>query len=93
MLSAAAFALSAVGYRAAILALDLKNFIIAASTILACGLAIQTGLILVYVTIFDRVLFAAILRLWRASMTAGVMSLAAPALHQPYLAALYASVT
>jgi drug/metabolite transporter (DMT)-like permease len=73
LVSAAAFALSAVGYRAAILALDLKNFIVAASTILVCGLAIQTMLILVYVTVFERVLLAAILQLWRASMTAGFM--------------------
>jgi drug/metabolite transporter (DMT)-like permease len=73
LVSAAAFALSAVGYRAAILALDLKNFIVAASTILACGLAIQTALILIYLTLFDRALLAAIGRLWRASMTAGFM--------------------
>jgi drug/metabolite transporter (DMT)-like permease len=73
LVSAAAFALSAVGYRAAILALGLTNFIVAASTILACGLAIQTALILVYLTLFDRDLLAAIGRLWRASMTAGFM--------------------
>jgi drug/metabolite transporter (DMT)-like permease len=73
LVSAAAFALSAVGYRAAILALGLKNFIIAASTILACGLAIQTALILIYLTLFDRALLAAIGRLWRASMSAGFM--------------------
>jgi drug/metabolite transporter (DMT)-like permease len=73
LVSAAAFALSAVGYRAAILALNLKNFIVAASTILACGLAIQTALILVYLTLFDRALLGAILRLWRESMTAGFM--------------------
>jgi uncharacterized membrane protein len=46
---------------------------VAASTILACGLAIQTALILVYLTLFDRDLLAAIGRLWRASMTAGFM--------------------
>jgi drug/metabolite transporter (DMT)-like permease len=73
LVSAAAFALSAVGYRAAILALELTNFIVAASTILACGLAIQTALILAYLTLFDRKLLAAIGRLWRASMTAGFM--------------------
>ena len=73
LVSAVAFAFSAVGYRAAILALDLKNFIVAASTILACGLAIQTALILAYLAMFDRTLIAAIGRLWRASMTAGFM--------------------
>jgi drug/metabolite transporter (DMT)-like permease len=73
LVSAAAFALSAVGYRAAILALELKNFIVAASTILALGLTIQTTLILIYLTSFDRNLLAAIGRLWRASMTAGFM--------------------
>jgi drug/metabolite transporter (DMT)-like permease len=73
LVSAAAFALSAVGYRAAILALDLKNFILAASTILACGLAIQTALILVYLGAFDRPLLGGIARLWRASMSAGFM--------------------
>jgi drug/metabolite transporter (DMT)-like permease len=73
LVSAAAFALSAVGYRAAILALGLKNFVVAASTILACGLAIQTALILAYLVLFDRQLLAAIAHLWRASMTAGFM--------------------
>jgi len=73
LVSAVAFAFSAVGYRAAILALDFKNFIVAASTILACGLAIQTALILAYLAMFDRTLIAAIGRLWRASMTAGFM--------------------
>jgi drug/metabolite transporter (DMT)-like permease len=73
LVSAAAFALSAVGYRAAILALNFNNFVLAASTILTCGLFIQTALILVYVVIFDRPLLAAIVRLWRASMTAGFM--------------------
>ena len=73
LVSAAAFALSAVGYRAAILALGLQNFIVAASTILACGLAIQTALILLYLVLFNRELLAAIAHLWRASMTAGFM--------------------
>ncbi len=73
LVSAAAFALAAVGYRAGILALGLQNFIVAASTILALGLAIQTALILIYLLIFDRRLIAAIGGLWRASMTAGFM--------------------
>jgi drug/metabolite transporter (DMT)-like permease len=73
LISAAAFALSAVGYRAAILALDLENFIVAASTILACGLAIQTALILTYLIVLDRKLLGSIAHLWHASMTAGFM--------------------
>jgi drug/metabolite transporter (DMT)-like permease len=73
LVSAAAFALAAVGYRAGILALGRPNFILAASTILALGLAIQTSLILIYLLIFDRRLIAAMGGLWRASMTAGFM--------------------
>ncbi|GAC1554321.1 MAG: EamA family transporter [Beijerinckiaceae bacterium] len=73
LVSAAGFALSAVGYRAAILALDLPNFVLAASTILASGLFIQTALILTYLVAFDRPVLAAISGVWRASLTAGFM--------------------
>ena len=71
--SAACFAISAVGYRAAIVALDAPSFIIGASTILALALSLQTALILIYLAIFDRGLIAALGRAWKPSLGAGFM--------------------
>lgn len=71
--SAAAFALSAVGYRGAILALSGTSFITASSFTLVMGLMLQTVLLAVYLLVFDRANLWAILRLWRPSLLAGLM--------------------
>ncbi|MFT4098259.1 MAG: DMT family transporter [Rhodoblastus sp.] len=71
--SAAMFALSAIGYRAGILALGAPNFALGASTILALALAIQSALIVIGLTLADRALLAGILRAWRPSLLAGFM--------------------
>jgi drug/metabolite transporter (DMT)-like permease len=67
------FALSAVGFRAGILALHSPSFVVAASTALATSLAIQTALLSLYLIVFDRTTFAAIWRAWPASLVAGFM--------------------
>ncbi|MBY0612948.1 MAG: DMT family transporter [Beijerinckiaceae bacterium] len=65
------FALSAVGFRAAIRSLDAANFVVAASTTLACGLAIQAVSLTLYLLARDRKVLGAIIRAWRPSMLAG----------------------
>lgn len=71
--SAAGFALSSVGYRGAILELGGVSFVVAATSVLACGLLLQTVILGAYLALFDRAVLAAILRLWRPSMLAGFM--------------------
>ena len=73
LVSAAMFAFSAIGYRAGILALGAPNFVLGASTILALALAIQSGLIVIGLALFDRALLAGIFRAWRPSLLAGFM--------------------
>jgi drug/metabolite transporter (DMT)-like permease len=67
------FALSAVGFRAGILALHSPSFVVAASTTLVTGLALQTLLLSLYLAVFDKATFAAIFRSWRPSLLAGFM--------------------
>jgi drug/metabolite transporter (DMT)-like permease len=69
----AMFALSAVGFRGAILDLHLPNFVMAASFTLAVGVALQAGALLLYLCIRNRALLAAILRAWKLSLFAGIM--------------------
>ncbi|WP_036258954.1 DMT family transporter [Methylocapsa aurea] len=71
--AASCFALSAVGFRAGILALHSPNFLVAASTILVAGLIIQSALILVHLALFDRGLLRSVLAAWRPSLFAGFM--------------------
>ena len=73
LVSAAMFAFSAIGYRAGILALGAPNFVLGASAILALALAIQSGLIVLGLLLFDRALLASIFRAWRPSLLAGFM--------------------
>lgn len=67
----AAFAFSALGYRGAILALDAGSFLTRATTALAFGLALQTGILTAWLVLFDRVVMRGILREWRPSLLAG----------------------
>lgn len=71
--AAASFALSAVGFRGAIRGLDTPSFVVAASTILVLGLALQTAVLTTWLLLFDRPCLAAIFRLWRPSLTAGFL--------------------
>jgi drug/metabolite transporter (DMT)-like permease len=71
--AAATFALSAVGYRGAILNVHGTTFVTAASFTLVLGLFLQTVTLTGYLVAFDRKTLYAIFRLWKPSMLAGFM--------------------
>src|SRR5207244_12960256 len=71
--SGAVFAISAVGYRGAILSLGLPSFLLAATLTLAIGLILQAGLLTLYLALRDRAVLTAIARAWRPSLFAGFM--------------------
>lgn len=73
LLSGAMFALSAVGYRGAILSLELPNFVLAATFTLAVGLVLQSVLLTLYLLARDRPVLTEIARAWRPSLFAGFM--------------------
>jgi len=67
------FALSAIGYRGAILSLHDPNFVMAATFTVAVGLAVQTVLLTAYLLARDRAVLRAIILAWRPSLFAGFM--------------------
>jgi drug/metabolite transporter (DMT)-like permease len=67
------FALSAIGYRGAILDLHLSNFMMAATFTLVVGLAMQAAALSLYLWLRDRTVLAAIIRAWKPSLFAGFM--------------------
>jgi drug/metabolite transporter (DMT)-like permease len=69
----AGFALAAVGFRGAILALPSGSFLIRSTTTLAWSLGIQTMILACYLGVFNRAAFLASLRAWRPSLFAGFM--------------------
>ena len=71
--AAATFALSAVGYRGAILNVPGATFVTASSFTLVLGLFLQTVTLSGYLVAFDRKTMFAIFRLWKPSMLAGFM--------------------
>jgi drug/metabolite transporter (DMT)-like permease len=73
LVSAAFFALAAIGFRAAVISVATPSIAIAAATILVAGLAIQTVVLLAYLSVFDRARIGAIFAVWRASLFAGFM--------------------
>jgi len=73
LFSGAVFAISAVGYRGAILSLGLPSFLLAATLTLAIGLILQAGLLTLYLVLRDRAVLTAIARAWRPSLFAGFM--------------------
>ncbi len=66
------FALSAIGYRGAILSLE-TNFVMAATYTLACGLVLQAAILTIYLALTERKVLAAILAAWKRSLFAGFM--------------------
>lgn len=68
--SGGGFALSAVGYRGAALALE-APFLIAAAFTLICALVCQTIVLCTWLRVFRSGLLTRVLRAWRASMFAG----------------------
>jgi len=67
------FALSAVGYRGAILDLHLPNFVMAATFTLMIGLAMQAVILSFYLLVRTPAVLAAIARDWKPSLFAGFM--------------------
>jgi drug/metabolite transporter (DMT)-like permease len=71
--SAGMFALSAIGYRGAILALHLPNFVMAATFTLVVGLAMQAVVLSLYLLLRAPAVLESILRAWKPSLFAGFM--------------------
>ena len=67
------FAISAIGYRGAILALHLSGYLMPATFALAVGLVLQATVLTIYLAATDRAVLVAITRLWRPSLFAGFM--------------------
>jgi drug/metabolite transporter (DMT)-like permease len=67
------FALSAVGYRGAILSLGLSNYVMAATYTMVVGLIVQVALLSLYLWLRDPGVIRAILQYWRPSMLAGFL--------------------
>jgi drug/metabolite transporter (DMT)-like permease len=71
--AAASFALSAVCFRGAIMGLDSGFFVIRATTTLAWSLGMQTGLLLIWMVLFDRPALVGSFKAWRQSIPAGFL--------------------
>jgi drug/metabolite transporter (DMT)-like permease len=69
----ACFALSAIGYRGAILSLHDPSYLMAATFTLAAGLAVQSVGLSVYLGLREPAVLAAIVAAWRPSLFAGFM--------------------
>ena len=67
------FALSATGYRGAILSLGEPSFVLAATCTVTVGLVLQAALLTLYLALLQRDVLGAIMRAWRPSLFAGFM--------------------
>jgi drug/metabolite transporter (DMT)-like permease len=73
LFSATFFAFAAIGFRSAVIGVMSPSRALAASLILAVGLAIQSAALMGYLAAFDRAGARAILEAWRSSLVAGFM--------------------
>ncbi len=73
LLSGALFAVSAIGYRGAILSLHLPHFVMAATFTLTVGLVLQAALLSAYLALRDPAVLRAIAKAWKPSLFAGFM--------------------
>jgi len=71
--SATFYAFAAIGFRGAVTRMETPSTAMAATTVLVAGLAVQTGVLLVWLAAFDRAGLKAIFKLWRGSIVAGFM--------------------
>ena len=67
------FAVSAIAYRGAILALQHPDFVLAATFTVTVGLVLQAALLSLYLALRDPQVLRAIMRAWKPSMFAGFM--------------------
>ncbi|HEX2500062.1 MAG TPA: EamA/RhaT family transporter [Methylomirabilota bacterium] len=77
--SGTGFALAAVGYRGAALALGVASFLMAAAYTLVAAQLLQTVLLGAWLILREAAVVTAVLRAWRASLFAGFMGAAASA--------------
>lgn len=73
LFSGALFALSAIGYRGAILSLEHLPFVVTATYTLAVGLVMQAAFLSLYLALRDPKVLTAIAKAWRPSLFAGFM--------------------
>ncbi len=73
LLSGSLFALSAIGYRGAILSLHLPHFVMAATFTLVVGLVLQAVLLSAYLALRSPDVLRAIAKAWKPSLFAGFM--------------------
>ena len=73
LVSGALFALSAIGYRGAILSLDLPHFVMAATYTLAVGLVTQAAMLTLYLVLREPKVLRDIAHAWKPSLFAGFM--------------------
>jgi drug/metabolite transporter (DMT)-like permease len=69
----ACFALSAIGFRGAILSLHDPSYAMAATFTMSAGLVLQSALLTLYLMLRDRAVLTAIFAAWRPSVFAGFM--------------------
>ena len=67
------FALSAIGYRGAILDLHMPDFVMAATFTLVVGLLMQALVLSLYLVLRQPTVMVAIMRAWKPSLAAGLM--------------------
>ncbi|MDB5621551.1 MAG: multidrug transporter permease [Devosia sp.] len=72
IMAAAFFALSAVGFRAAILELPSGSPVLRSSMVLVLGLLLQSAMLIAYLVMFDRGTLRKVASAWRQSLPAGV---------------------
>lgn len=77
LVSGACFALSAIGFRGAILTLDSGGFVLQATWTLVWSLGIQTLILVVWMVLFNRALLIACMAAWRASIWGGLLGASA----------------
>jgi drug/metabolite transporter (DMT)-like permease len=73
LFSGGLFALSAIGYRGAILDLHLKNFVMGATFTLVVGLVMQAAVLSLYLWLRQPTVMTAIAKSWKRSLFAGFM--------------------
>jgi drug/metabolite transporter (DMT)-like permease len=77
IIAAAAFAVAAVGFRGAILALPEGHFVVRAAWTLVCGLLLQAGILAVWLRVREPDLWQRCLQAWRVSLWGGFLGAAA----------------
>jgi drug/metabolite transporter (DMT)-like permease len=73
IVAGAFFALAATSFRGATLAIEPASFLVRATATLAWGLAMQTGLLVIWLTLFNRAALVGSFAQWRSSLLVGFL--------------------